>query len=91
MANKTVAEEIQHDFEELFGENYLNTASAEYLKEGLKEILEKHLGQTKVLYDTEGLAEKMACDTTFGWVDEEPHHNLCACGPCLDRAANEKE
>ena len=92
MENKTVATEIMQEFEMLLAGMYVNSAFKVEIMEGLKQILEKRLGGTRALYDPEKLAKDMAHDTTFGWSpDDEPHHSTCACGECLDRAANEKE
>ena len=91
MENKTVTAEILRDFEALLDGFIFLETDRNHLKFGLREILEKRLGETRVLYDSEKLAERMSHDMTFGWFpDDEPHHSTCACGPCLDRAANEK-
>ena len=90
MDNKTVAAEIMQDFEALLGEMYINTAFKVELKEGLEKIIENRLSSTRVLYDPEKLLKDMSADTTFGWVEDEPHHRLCACETCLVKAANEK-
>jgi len=94
MENKTVVDEIMQDFGLLldkFSRFDYWPIEKKGLYGGLKKILEKRLGETRVLYDSEKLAEDMAHDTTFGWFpDDEPHPSTCACGECLDRAADEK-
>ena len=92
MENKTVAKEIYDDFVSFLVDVFpIYLDSRIEILAGLEKILEKRLGSTRVLCDSEKLAEEMGRDTTFGWVDDEPHNNLCACEACLLKAANEKD